>query len=232
MKNKYFIRSRISEKKFREIIKFFSADLTATQIAFLSGLSRPTINKILKQIRMCVAEFCEKESLFKKGEIEIDESYFGARRIRGKRGRGSYGKTIVFGLKQRKGKVYTQVIKNCSQKSIIPLINQRISKSAIVYTDGFKTYDGLVSMGYKKHYRVHHGKNEFAKKETKKIKNHINGIENFWGLAKVRLSKFRGMNKDTFYLHLKECEFRFNYRKDDLYRILLFLIKNKPLKLS
>ena len=61
---------------------------------------------------MCVAEFCEKESLFKKGEI--DESYFGARRIRGKRGRGSYGKTIVFGLKQRKGKVYTQVIKNCS----------------------------------------------------------------------------------------------------------------------
>ena len=124
------------------------------------------------------------------------------------------------------------MIKNCSQKSIIPLINQRISKSAIVYTDGFKTYDGLVSMGYKKHYRVHHGKNEFAKKETKKIKNHINGIENFWGLAKVRLSKFRGMNKDTFYLHLKECEFRFNYRKDDLYRILLFLIKNKPLKLS
>ena len=52
MKNKYFIRSRISEKKFREIIKLFSADLTATQIAFLSGVSRPTINKILKQIRM------------------------------------------------------------------------------------------------------------------------------------------------------------------------------------
>ena len=58
------------------------------QIAFLSGLSCPTINKILKQIRMCIAEFCKK-SLFKKGEIEIDESYFGAKRIRGKRGRGS-----------------------------------------------------------------------------------------------------------------------------------------------
>ena len=39
-------------------------------------------------------------------------------------------------------------------------------------------------------------------------------------LAKVRLSKFRGMNKDTFYLHLKECEFRFNYRKDNLYMLL------------
>ena len=66
----------------------------------------------------------------------------------------------------------------------------------------------------------------------KKIRNHINGIENFWGLAKVRLSKFRGMNKDTFYLHLKECEFRFNYRNDDLYRVLLKMIRNTPLKLS
>ena len=67
-------------------------------------------------------------------------------------------KTIVFGLKQREGKVYTQVIKNCSKKVIIPLINQRISTTSVVYTDGFKTYDGLVDMGYKKHYRVHHGK--------------------------------------------------------------------------
>jgi len=166
MKNKYFIRSHISEKKFREIIKLFSADLTATQIAFLSGISRPTTNKTLKQMRIRIAEFCEQESPFKKGEMEIDESYFGARRIRGRRGRGSYGKTIVFGIKQRQGKVYTQVIENCSQKTIIPLINQRISKSAVVYTDGFKTYDGLVNMGYGKHYRVHHGKNEFAKREN------------------------------------------------------------------
>ena len=34
-------------------------------------------------------------------------------------------------------------------------------------------------MDYKKHYRVHHEKNELAKKEKKNIKNHINGIENF-----------------------------------------------------
>ncbi len=230
MKNKYFIRSHISEKKFREIIKLFSVDLTATQIATLSKTNRKTINNILTGIRKNIAVFCEKESPFQKGEIEIDESYFGAKRIRGRRGRGSYGKTIVFGLKQREGKVYTQVIKNCSKKAIIPLINQRISRSVIVYTDGFKTYDGLVNMGYKRHYRVHHGKNEFARREQKNIKNHINGIENFWGLAKVRLSKFRGMNKGTFYLHLKECEFRFNYRKDNLYILLLKMMRNKPLK--
>ena len=111
------------------------------------------------------------------------------------------------------------------------LINKKVNKDTVIFTDKFKTYDSLVDLGYKKHYRVHHGKNEFAKKE-KKIKNHINGIENFWGIAKVRLYKFRGMDKKTFYLHLKECEFRFNHRQDNLYLLLLKIIRNKPLKLS
>ena len=161
----------------------------------------------------------------------MDESYFGPRRIRGKKGRGAFGKTIVFGLKKRKGNVYTQIIRNCSKTEILPLINSKISKKTTVFTDGFKTYDSLVDLGYKKHYRVHHGKNEFVKKE-KRVKNHINGIENFWGIAKVRFSKFRGMNKETFYLHLKECEFRFNHRQENLYKLILKIIKNKPLKVS
>ena len=230
-KNKYFIRSRISEAKFREIIKLFAADITAHQIALFSGVSRNSVNKILKNIRIRIAEVCEQESPFEKGEIELDESYFGARRIRGKRGRGAYGKTIVFGLKKRKGNVYTQVIRNCSKTEILPLINSKIGKKTTVFTDGFKTYDSLVDLGYKKHYRVHHGKNEFSKKKGK-IKNHINGIENFWGIAKVRLYKFRGMDKKTFYLHLKECEFRFNHRQENLCMLLLKIIRNKPLKLS
>ena len=103
-KNRYFIRSHISEKKFKQIILYFVTDLTAVQIASLTKLNRNTINNILKKLREKIAEHCEKESYFDKGEIEMDESYFGARRIRGKRGRGAYGKTIVFGLKKRRGR--------------------------------------------------------------------------------------------------------------------------------
>ena len=227
-KNRYFKRSRISEKKFREIIRLFVADLTASQIILLVKVNRNTVNGILKKLRQRIVEICEKESVFEKGKVEMDESYFGAKRIRGLRGRGAYGKTIVFGLKQREGKVYTQVIKNCSRRVILPLISRKIATSTTVFTDGFKTYDGLVNMGYKKHYRVQHGKNEFAKR-TGKIRNHINGIENFWGVAKVRLSKFRGMNKETFYLHLKECEFRFNNRDKNMYKLLLNILRKHPL---
>ena len=167
---------------------------------------------------------CEEESIFERGEIEIDESYFGARRIRGKAGRGAGGKTIVLGLKKRNGRVYTQVVTNCSARQLIPIIQDKISEDSTVYTDGFKTYDGLVNMGYKKHYRISHGNNEFANG-----RNHINGIENFWGIAKSRLNKFRGLSKKTFYLHLKECEFRFNHRNEDLYKFILHILTKNPL---
>ena len=80
-------------------------------------------------------------------------------------------------------------------------------------------YNGLVDLGYKKHYRLDHGKDEFVKGSS-----HINGIEGFWGFAKSRLSKFKGIHKSTFYLHLKECEFRYNHRKEDLYKLLLKII--------
>ena len=231
IRNKYFIRSRISEAKFRQIVKLFSADLTAVQIALLTKTNRNTINKILKNIRIRMIEECEKESPFDKGEIEMDESYFGARRVRGKRGRGAVGKTIVFGLKKRGGNVYTQVIRNCSKAEILPLISSKIGKETLVFTDGFKTYDSLVDLGYKKHYRVYHGRNEFSKKSGR-VKNHINGIENFWEIAKVRLYKFRGLDKRTFYRHIKECEFRFNHRRENLYMLLLKMFRNRPLKLS
>ena len=60
-------------------------------------------------------------------------------------------------------------------------------------------------------------------------KCHINGIESFWAFAKSRLTKFHGISDSTFYLHLKECEFRFNYRDTDQYKMLLKMLRKYPL---
>jgi len=103
---------------------------------------------------------------------------------------------------KRGDKVYTKIVKNCSLSEIMPVIKGKANEQAIIYTNGFRTYDGLADYGYKKYYRVKHGENEFVKEHS-----HINGIENSWRLCKVRLSKFRGIHKHKFYLHLKECEF-------------------------
>ncbi len=83
MVNKYKKRSRISNAKFREIVRLFALDLEATKIAALTGISRRSKNKIITQIRQRIAEYSESQSPFETGEIEIDESYFGARIVRG-----------------------------------------------------------------------------------------------------------------------------------------------------
>jgi transposase len=192
----------------------------------LTKISRPTINKILKKIRERIAKYCEEEAKF-LGIVEVDESYFGPKRVRGKRGRGAGNKIKVFGLMKRKDKVYTQIVENCDRKTLQKIIKKHVDFKSEIHTDGWRSYNGLVDIGYKKHYRVYHGKNEFVRGKA-----HINGIENFWGIAKIRLSKFRGIHKSTFYLHLKECEFRFNFRKENIYDKILKMIRKSPLKLS
>ena len=109
MRNRYVKRSRISEKKFRQLVKLFSLQLDAVQISALSHLNRNTINRYLAVMRNRIVEFCELDSPL-KGEVEIDESYFGARRIKGKRSQGASGKTIVFGIFNRHDKVYTEIV--------------------------------------------------------------------------------------------------------------------------
>ena len=227
MKNKYVNHSRISERKFRELIRYFSIDLNATQIAKLTRLSRQSINSYLTAIRFRIVAYCHQELAPFVGHVEVDESYFGARRVKGKRGRGARGKTIVFGLLKRQGKVYTEIVPDCSALTLQSIILGKTEIDSVIHSDGWRGYNGLVDFGYKKHFRVHHGKNEFVRGNS-----HINGIESFWGYAKIRLVKFKGMNKNTFNLHLKECEFRFNNREQDIYKILLDMFRKEPLNLS
>ena len=172
---------------------------------------------------MHLARICEEQSPF-HGEVEIDESYFGARRIKGQRGRGARGKTIVFGIFRRNGKVFTEIVPDCKRKTLQAVIRGRVSLNSVIHSDGWRGYHGLVDLGYQKHFRVNHLENEFSNSQS-----HINGIESFWAYAKTRLMKFRGMNPATFYLHLKETEFRFNHRNENIYKSMLKIFKLNPL---
>jgi transposase-like protein len=222
-KNKYYRRSRISAKVFRRLIRAFAMALTATDAAELTGLSVRSVNPIYLKVRQRIAEHCEAQSPF-RGEVEVDESYFGPKRVRGKRGRGAGGKTIVFGIFQRNGHVYTEVVPDARKKTLIKAIRGRVGLQSIVHSDGWRGYDGLVDVGYARHLRVNHGDNEFANDRS-----HINGIESFWAFAKHRLAKFKGVPRYTFYLHLKETEFRFNHRRGNLYQAVLKLLRNNPI---
>lgn len=184
MKNKYINRSKISEKKFREIVKLFSLDLTATQISKLTFVNRNTINALILKIRVRLVEISNQAmTMVEIGEYEADESYFGAKRARGKRGRGTGNKIIVFDLCGRNGNVYTEIVSDAKSSTLQAIIRGRADISSAIHTDGWRGYDGLVDLGYEKHYRVNHGKDEFSKGNGR----HINGIEGFWVMPSIDL---------------------------------------------
>jgi transposase len=186
--NRYYRRSRIAEAKFRLLVRHFALDLHAADAAQLTGISHRSVITIFGKIRRRIAEECERQSPFENGEVEVDEPYFGPHRVRGKRGRGAARKTIVFGLLKRDGRVYTEIVPDCRRATLQAIIRGRVSADAVIHSDGWRGYDGLVDVGYSKHCRVQHGANEFATGES-----HINGIESFRGYAKRRLQKFNGV---------------------------------------
>jgi transposase-like protein len=55
----------------------------------------------------------------------------------------------------------------------------------------------------------------------------LRALNRFLGYAKTRLVEFKGMDKKMFNLHLKECEFRFNNRKQNIYRVLLAIFRKE-----
>jgi transposase len=149
------------------------------------------------------------------GEVEMDESYFGGKR-KGKRGRGSQGKIPVFGILERQGKVKVEVVKDVSAESILRSAIKKVKRGSIIYTDRFRSYDGLVMYGFR-HERIDHSK-RFANGRV-----YINGIEGFWGYAKERLLRFHGVSRENFVYYLKELEFRYNNREkldEMLYKVL------------
>ena len=221
--NKYINHAHISERKFKEVLKYFCADDTALKTSRYTGLNRHTVERIYTLLRERILQITlahNKEKI--SGEVEIDESYFGARRVRGKRGRGARGKVPVFGILKRGGDVHVTIVKNCSKQALLPILKGKVLEGSTVYSDGWTSYDGLIH-NYS-HYRVYHSHDEFARG-----KNHINGIESFWSWAKRRLNKFNGVHRHKFALYLKECEFRFNHRNKNMYGILLREVRKQPL---
>lgn len=227
-KNCYLFRGRITERKFRDLLRLFALDITADRAAELTGLSHNTTLALYRLLRLRMAKLAQRDCPF-RGEVEIDESYFGPTRTRGHKGLGNPRKAPVFGILERGGRVHCQIVKNCSRSTLLAIIEGRVHLSADITTDGFRSYDGLVEAGFSRHHRI----NKYYQREHPVFAEngvHINGIESFWSYAKRRHQKFNGLRRASFPAFLKETEFRFNNRDKDLYKILLGSCKINPLR--
>jgi hypothetical protein len=138
MKNRYINLAKISEAKFRQLLKCFSLDLTATQTAQLCILNRNTLNRIYVEMRHRIFLFqCQNSPVEpEKEEFEADESYFGPRMVKGKRRRVVGSKIIVFGLYKRNGMIYTEIVSDCKSVTLSAIIREKANIESVIHTDG------------------------------------------------------------------------------------------------
>lgn len=208
MNNKYVNRAKISEAKFREIVRLFSMDLTAIQIAELAGLNRNTVNRYLKGIRQRVAEYCTvTEPLALSGRDDLN---------------GKRSEHKMVGLREDNRDVFADMLKPREvQKVMIP--GHQDGKKSYLPDLSIKGFEMVIDPAQK--HRIYLCGESCHQKNAGKYRR----MEGFWGFAQSRLEKFKGLHLSTYRLHLKECEFRYNHDKDYLYKLTLKIIRNKPL---
>ena len=221
-KNRYYRRSRIAEKTFRRIIHYFAMDFSASDTARLTAVCIRSINSIYITLRHRLAQECEQHANL-AGHVEVDESYFGPKRIRGKRRRGAGGKTVVFGLFKCNGWVYTEIAPNARKPTLQAVIRGKVDLNSVIHSDGWATMVWLILV-----MRSIFGFN-MAAMNLPMSALILMALSPYWAYAKLRLSRSKGIHKQLFYCHLKETEFRFNHHRDSLYHVILKLLREQPI---
>ena len=203
------------------LVEYFCLGVPVYRLRFQVPYTRKTMERWYRIIRKEIFHLTFKELELLEGEVEMDETLFGGRRP-GKRGWGALGKQMVFGIYQRKGKVLTFPISSRSRDSLLPLITQHTKPGSLYYTDDWIAYASLSISG-----------NHVVVPKEKRIargRDHLNGVEGFWSHAKHWLYQYRGVDKNSFHLYLKEIEWRFNHRHENPLPLIRKLLDQQAVK--
>lgn len=130
------------------------------------------------------------------------------------------GKTVVFGMIDSKGRMFTQVLDGDASAEVLrPLIEKNVDKTAVFVTDGFKGYIGL-NKRFKEHHVINHEIGEYANEQGYST----NKMENHWSSLK-RMIKGTHIHVDRKHLHKYVAEniFRFTNRNrpDKMFELIL-----------
>lgn len=220
----YEFRSRLgnislTRYQWKALLKWFLRCQSINTIVEETKISEYKVLKALNLTRQIMVK--DIPDVF-EGIVEVDETYLGGQKknkrksqlkkdkqIYGKESKRGFGTTKqpIFGILCRSGKVYAELVDNTKAKDLIPIITKRVKSGSRICSDTWRAYTGLAAKGYV-HRTVQHSQKEYVKG-----KNHINGLEGFWGYLKRQLASRGGIRRKRLPLYLAEYVWRYNYRK-------------------
>lgn len=167
--------------------------------------------------RLREASSCNGDDQF-VGTVEVDETFVGGleknkhAKKKSYAGRGSAGKSIVVGMKERESKrVVAKVIGNTKRETLHEFIKEGVEEGATVYTDDFSSYRKLDEYI---HDVVKHSVGEYVNDQV-----HTNGIESFWStLKRAHKGTYHKMSKKHLHRYVKEFSGRHNIRELDTFK--------------
>lgn len=175
------------------------------------GVTYKTAWRMGQQIRLLMSKADGFEML--RGHVEIGEAYVGGKRP-GKRGRGAAGKTIVVGMKQREGRMSTEIVPNVRKDSLRGATLRNVERGSTVSTDELMSYALLDGDGYR-HGQVKHSRKEYARYDRQTgVVHHVNSVEAFWRLFKKSVASTHiHVSRKYMDRYLDEFTFRSNHRQ-------------------
>lgn len=209
-----FHKSETSLKTWFYAIFLFSNSkngVSAMELQRQTGVTYKCAWRICKQVRFLMTQ--GNEPL--QGVVEMDETYVGGVRP-GKRGRGAEGKTPVFGMVERKGKVRAVVVSDVKTKTLMPIVLSSVKKGAVISTDEGNNYNRLKENGYE-HGTIKHGKGQYANGMF-----HSNTIEGFWSQLKRSINgTYHAVSSKYLQGYVDEFSYRYSNRGFALFPLMI-----------
>ena len=145
---------------------------------------------------------------------KMDEAYLGgedrhrhANKRKGGGGRSTNGKTPVFGMVERGGRVIARVTPDVKAKTILPIVAERVLPASTIFTDDYPIYDGVAKMGRGyTHNRINHSAKVYVMGDS-----HTNTIEGFWSLLKRGIEGvYHSVSEKYLQTYCDEYAYRYN----------------------
>ena len=212
----------LSRTNWKKIIFWFVLDQPILVIEKQTGISHYSVVRATKILRQAMVR--DVPGIF-SGTVEVDETYLGGQKknkrksqlrkekeIFGRESKRGFGTTkqAVFGILARSGMVFAKLVDNTEAKDLIPIIKRKVKAGSQICSDTWRAYTGLATRGYV-HRTVEHAQKEYAIG-----KNHINGLEGFFGYLKRKLAAKGGVRREYLSLFLGEYVWRYNYRQMEI----------------